>query len=155
MYTLYPPLDSDSESCDEGECLLSTELQESFKTLSSIHREQCRRKNEEELATGDIVTTETEAIGETYANGVNTKTTYEMRVKREILEAKKVEVARLTAMTVESEIARLQNGIAELENILHQQDSDENVDNSPYLQPNRGDGCIENVARGNLSMTVE
>jgi len=107
------------------------------------------------LATRDIVTTETQAIGETYGNGVNTKTTYEMRAKREILEAKKVEVARQTAMTVESEISRLQNGIAELENILHQQDSDENVDNSPYLQPNRGDGCIENVARGNLSMTVE
>jgi len=141
MHTLYPPLDSDSENCDEGECLLSTELQESFKILSSIHREQARRKNEEELATVHSITNECEGIENIYADGINKKTNHAMIAKRDFLEAEKVEVALLTAVTVESEISSLKNGIAELENILRQQVSDESVDNSPCLQPTVVDGC--------------
>jgi len=142
MYTLYPPLDSGSENCDKEECTLSTELKENFQTLSSIHREQCRQKNEEELVAGSIIENENNSTNDKHVDGISQKTQYVMPSEKKILEAKKIEIAFLTAVTVEAEISSLQKGIAELENILYHEDSSENEDNSICLHPTIVDGCI-------------
>jgi len=131
MYTLYPPIDSfgSDDDDDDGECgLLSEELTESFKTLTRIHRQQSRRKNnnntdEQETLIHSNNDTSSSSIGETT-----------IATTREILSLR-------TAITVESEIKSLENGIKELEHILHQQHPQtQHQDTNHGTEPNNAIG---------------
>jgi hypothetical protein len=106
---LYPPLETmGTNSTEESNILLSVKLKRCFETVQSIHKNQKHRK-------------------------MNTQTKEHTNIddrnlpKKQDLDHKKYQAAVFAAITAESEIKRLGQGIIELESILDENNSDDNV----------------------------
>ena len=131
MPTLYPPLELEREE-GRGNEMLSAELKESFETAHAIHRAQRRLQDEYFNTKPDI-----ESIVEADLDNDPVRDVVHIPKKRkrdlnnnslddtkerfslfEELEARKFEAALAAAVTAESEISNLSNGIAELEAML-------------------------------------
>lgn len=105
MPTLYPPLESHTAFCDSAQAkssmedgnddVLSQELRHNFNAMRDIIEQENNQKKRKE--------------------GPSTKAVKELQVK-------KYNVAVETALAVEEEVARLRNGIVELEALLAQQE---------------------------------
>ena len=106
-YMLYPPLETESESSEDSNMLLSEELKRSFETVRNIHQAQSR-------------------VNASLDNEKNDVT------EKEDLEARKFEAAVAAAVAAESEISALAKGINELENLLLRQESTENCGSDKF-----------------------
>lgn len=143
MPTLYPPLDF--ERLDHpGNEMLSSELKQSFETAHAIHRAQRRlqeHQDPEDLRKKGVNVVEIDFDKSVNAENIDSTLTDTVHIQKkrkceganstghmkgnlddisvfEELEARKFEAALAAAVTAESEILNLSNGIAELEAML-------------------------------------
>jgi len=155
MYTLYPPLDSESETSENKRFILSTELRESFQTLSSIHRAQNRLRNVDNPMKSHITEREKIPGEDSYKKETPPKPKHALTTLKERMDLQQIDIALFTTMMVEREVSRLQNGITELEKLLQQNSGVRVVDNVIPLQPTIVNNRIKIVDKAGLSVPVE
>ena len=102
---LYPPIETDSDNHLDSNMSLSYDLRRSFETVSEIHIAQKRLKTTHDRNTDHDVYDDDKSAGD-----------------KDTLQKRKCEAAIDAAVAVESAIAALSNGIAELEDLLSQED---------------------------------
>lgn len=140
MHTLFPPLqverdDGDPPTSDQeddaDDGVLSSELKENFEAVRATIRAQHRLKQQEESSVGNAELSDGAGKpGEKKRSLEHTSATTEI----ERLEGEKADLAVATAQAVEREIARMANGVAELEAMLLAQQNAGSVEaNNGYL----------------------
>uniref|UniRef100_A0A7S1D8T0 Uncharacterized protein n=1 Tax=Cyclophora tenuis TaxID=216820 RepID=A0A7S1D8T0_CYCTE len=149
MHTLYPPLDNESapmNDVDDDDDVLPAELRKNFDSIRAMVNHTNPRREKQDGAHKLDNRKRKERPNENDDDGDDE------------FESKKLQMAIKTAVAVENEISRLRNGIAELENLLAQQEGGDVVafpTLPPVVPPNEGkneDVECESLSKSNREM---
>jgi len=139
MHTLYPPLDDVPAPMNDGDDVLPSEIRENFKTMKAlVNNSKSTQEEEKEITATTTTTTKDNSSSpdrKRKSRAEDEDDDDDDNEERHELEAKKLQLAIKTAVAVENEMARLRNGIAELEALLEAQEAGGEVLEFPSLAP--------------------
>lgn len=125
MPTLFPPLETQDDGAS-GKSALPAELKANFEAIQAISRAQRRLEQQERILQSGGTSSGGAAGAKRKQEGAISSSVADdagrtSSGRAEALERRKLQLAAETAVAVESEISRLTNGIAELEELLARQ----------------------------------